>query len=100
MPLFESQWNGFIEIENQTIPVIVSLASKYALWIHFPENVSISDGDIFLNFWLQPPAPTAKLGRCRFIDQSDTLDKQGWLIFLDMIYDCEALLSMQKVFSI
>lgn len=90
---------GTLQNDGVEVPVMVTPASKNALYASFPLGSAPTQCTVFehLNVWLGDN--DVQLSRCRFDPLPDSRPYAGKIIFLDDVFDCEAMIAERKIIS-
>ena len=91
--------NAYLVLNDQKIPFEPLNASKYSLQIRFYHNFRFKDGAVFSKMVIPLNGKSAELGPCKLLSGMNH-DGSGRLVFVDELYDLEALLNQKKIIKL
>ncbi|MFN7133269.1 MAG: class I SAM-dependent methyltransferase [Myxococcales bacterium] len=89
---------GVIELQGARIPVELSFASRLSLYAAFETDVA--DRTVFGPLRLELDGREVELGATRLHREYTRAGAAGRLVFLDDVYDCQALLFQKKLVNL
>lgn len=84
-------FTGILKTENSSMPVEIHYASKFSIFVKYDNLQSIKDGNIFTSLSIDTGSSKYELGNCRFILETDIHGINGRLVFVNDIYNFDAL---------
>lgn len=85
--------------EGVELPVVLYIASTNSLYASFPVGGAPTESTVFEHLVVQLGDHDVTLSRCRFEPLPDSRPYAGKLLFLDDVFDCQALIVDRKVIS-
>ncbi len=85
--------SGRLRREEQTLAVSVTPASRYALWVRFPDGDLVPHGEAFSELTLTVEDADQRLGPCRFLTAPNISGHAGLLVPTGEVVDFQCLLS-------
>ncbi|MCP4138212.1 MAG: class I SAM-dependent methyltransferase [bacterium] len=93
-------FDGYLIKGDENISVNVAYASRFSVYVRFPDEFDETDGLEFDNVVLKIMGKDTELHRSRFLLDSNIGGYSGRLFFLSEIYDFDALFATQELINL
>ena len=91
---------NLVSAHDEVIPIYAKQASKYSLWVRFPNSHRFNDGEEFAKLIITVNGDSVKLGPCRLLSEPNIDGYAGRITFINDFFDFGNLLTKHKILKL